>query len=212
VTDDHGAATGPAATPSAAPTTTLPGDFWERRFQDGTTPWERDGLHPAFLAWQASGALAPCRILVPGAGRSREPAALARDGFDVTALDLADSAIQVQHDRLGPGRAVQADVTTWQPPQAFDAIYDQTCLCALPPPLWPAYEAQLRRWLRPNGRLFILFMQMGRPGGPPFDCPIPTMRALFAGWTWPDPLADLVRHGIGGTEQPVILRPPASPA
>ena len=183
----------------------LPDDFWERRFQDGTTPWERDSLHPAFLTWRASGALAPCRILVPGAGRSAEPAALAGDGFDVTALDLADSAIRVQAERLGPGRAIQADVTTWQPPSPFDAVYDQTCLCALPPALWPAYETRLRAWLRPGGQLFILFMHTGREGGPPFDCPLPAMRDLFSAWTWPGALADPVRHGIGGAEQPAVL-------
>jgi hypothetical protein len=87
----------------------------------------------------------------------------------------------------------------------FDAVYDQTCLCALPPPLWPAYEAQLRRWLRPGGALFMLFMQTGRDGGPPFDCPIPAMRTLFGRWDWPVTLQEGFAHDIGGIEQPVIL-------
>ncbi len=188
----------------------LPDDFWESRFREGRTPWERRELNPAFLAWRASGELAPCRILVPGAGRSPEPAALLAAGFDVVTLDLSESAVAVQAGRIGAGRAVQADVTTWRAPTshpwtAFDAVYDQTCLCALPPELWPAYEAQLRRWLRPGGRLFILFMQTGREGGPPFDCPIPAMRALFAAWTWPEALtAAPVAHAVG-TEQPVVL-------
>ena len=146
--------------------TTLSPDFWEARFQEGRTPWERPGLNPAYHAWRATG-LDPCRILVPGAGRSPEPAALLADGFDVVTLDLADSAVAAQSARLGPARALQGDVTTWQPDSPFDAIYDQTCLCALPPDLWPAYAASLHRWLRPGGRLFILFMQTGKPGGPP---------------------------------------------
>lgn len=183
----------------------LPNDFWESRFQENRTPWERGEINPAFMAWRASGMLAPCRILVPGAGRSPEPAVLLDAGFDVVALDLADSAVEVQQGRLGVGRAVRADVTTWHPDQTFDAVYDQTCLCALPPELWPAYEAQLRRWLRPGGRLFILFMQTGREGGPPFDCPIPVMRSLFAKWSWPEVLADGLAHGLGTVELPTIL-------
>ncbi len=185
--------------------TELPDDFWETRFQERRTPWERGGLNPAFLEWRASGTLAPCRVLVPGAGKSPEPAAFLAAGFDVVTLDLAESAVLDQRARLGAQRAVRADVTLWQPDAPFDAIYDQTCLCALSPPLWPAYEARLRTWLRPGGRLFILFMQTGREGGPPFDCPLPEMRNLFSGWTWPDALAPSLPHGLGGQEQPAVL-------
>jgi hypothetical protein len=180
-------------------------EFWEARFRDSRTPWERGGLNPAFTSWRASGELSPCRILVPGAGRSPEPAALRDQGFDVVALDLADSAVADQASRLGPERVARGDVTTWRPDRVFDAVYDQTCLCALPPALWVAYEAQLRGWLRPGGRLFVLFMQTGREGGPPFDCPIPQMTALFSAWAWPGALADGLPHGMGTTEIPAIL-------
>lgn len=185
--------------------TALPDDFWESRFQDGRTPWERGTINPAFTAWCQSGALSPCRILVPGAGRSPEPTALLHQGFDVIALDLAESAVADQASRLGADRVVQADVTAWMPDAPFDAVYDQTCLCALPPDLWAAYAAQLHRWLRPGGRLFVLFMQTGRKGGPPFDCPIPAMKMLFAGWEWPDALAEGIPHGLGTIEQPAVL-------
>ena len=169
--------------------------FWESRFQANSTPWERGHTTPAFTAWRASEVLSPCRVLVPGAGRSPEPAEMLADGFDVTALDLAESAIAFQAERLGADRAVLGDVTRWMPDAPFDAIYDQTCLCALPPKLWPAYEAQLQRWLRPGGRLFVLFMQTGKEGGPPFDCAIPAMQALFADWIWPDQWEEAFPHG-----------------
>lgn len=180
-------------------------EFWESRFQVGRTPWEREGLNPAFVTWRTTDELRPCRILVPGAGRSHEPAALLRDGFDVVTLDLAESAVKAQAARLGPHRAIQADVTQWLPDAPFDAVYDQTCLCALPPALWPAYEARLRRWLRPGGKLFVLFMQVGHDGGPPFDCPISAMRNLFADWAWPEVMLESVPHGLGTLEQPVVL-------
>ena len=184
--------------------TALAPGFWEDRFQAGSTPWERAGLNPAFTAWRDAGLLAPCRVLVPGAGRSPEPLAMLQAGFDVTVLDLAASAVRVQADRLGEGRAIQGDVTDWLPETPFDAVYDQTCLCALPPALWPAYERQVRRWVRPGGRLFVLFMQTGGDGGPPFDCPLPTMRTLFTDWTWPDTLSPRLPHGPNH-EQPCIL-------
>ncbi len=182
---------------------------WESRYQAGTTRWERPTLNPAFVAWRQSGELAPCRILVPGAGRSAEPAALAAAGFDITVLDVAPTAVEAQRTQLGSsGCVVEADLFAWQPAEPFDAVYDQTCLCALPPDRVPDYEQLLAQWLRSGGALFVLFMQTGAEGGPPFDCPIPHMRMLFAPerWVWPATLPPLVHHPSLRDEQPVVLR------
>lgn len=185
---------------------------WESRYRDGTTGWERRGLNPAFLAWGSTGALAPCRILIPGGGRSLEPLALAEAGFDVTVVDAAPSAIAMQRAHFGrlklPARAEQADLFAWDPDVPFDAVYDQTCLCALPPGLWPTYVRRLHRWLRPDGALFILFMQSNRPNGPPFHCDLGAMRRLFAAsaWVWPGTMAPQIEHPSGLAEQPAVLR------
>ncbi|HET6195855.1 MAG TPA: methyltransferase domain-containing protein [Acetobacteraceae bacterium] len=184
---------------------------WESRYRDKTAGWERHGINPAFLAWRDSGALAPCRILIPGGGRSLEPLALAEAGFEVTVVDAAPSAVAAQRahfERLKLRAQVeQADLFAWDPVSPFDAVYDQTCLCALPPGLWPSYARRLHRWLRPDGTLFILFMQSDRPSGPPFHCPIEAMRRLFAApaWRWPDTVPGLVAHPSGLTEQPAAL-------
>ena len=184
---------------------------WEARFRAERTPWERPTLNAAFMTWRRDGALTPCRILVPGAGRSGEPLALAQDGFDVTVVDSAPSAVAVQlvrfHAAALTARVQEADLLTWTPTAPFDAIYDQTCLCALPPALWPDYAARLQAWLKPGGHLFLLAMQTGRDDGPPYDCSIERMRALFAeGWDWPDLLPALVPHSLGQGEIPVMLR------
>jgi methyl halide transferase len=186
---------------------------WENRYRNGAIGWERHGLNPAFLTWRESGELAPCRILVPGGGRSLEPLALAEAGFDVTVVDLAPTAVAMQRARLErlkvPARIEQADLFDWDPDRPFDAVYDQTCLCALPPALWPNYARRLHRWLRPSGVLFVLFMQSGKTDGPPFHCDLDAMRRLFGppAWAWPDALRPLVAHpSVGLGEQPAILR------
>jgi len=184
---------------------------WESRYRDGTTGWERHGLNPAFLAWRDGGTLAPCRILVPGGGRSMEPLALAEAGFDVTVVDVAPSAVAVQRARFERlhirARVEQADLFAWSPGEPFEAVYDQTCLCALSPPMWPEYELRLHAWLRPGGRLFILFMQSDRPDGPPFNCDLAAMRRLFGPgrWGWPVELPQRIEHPSGLAEQPVAL-------
>jgi hypothetical protein len=185
---------------------------WESRYREGTTGWERPGLNPAFLAWREAGDLAPCRILVPGGGRSVEPVALAEAGFDVTVVDAAASAVAAQRARLErlhvAARVEQADLFAWDPDAPFDAIYDQTCLCALPPATLGEYAARLHRWLRPGGTYFVLFMQTGVAGGPPFHCDMDDMRLLFpeAHWDWPDKLPAVVAHSPGRVEQPAALR------
>lgn len=197
----------------ATPTPATQAIDWEERFREGTTRWERPALHPAFVDWQESGALAPCRILVPGAGRSTEPLALAEAGFNVTVVDAAPTAVATQRARLERvhlhARVEVADLFAWQPPTPFDVVYDQACLCALPPKLWPDYAARLQSWLRPGGHLFILFMQTGKPDGPPFHCDVAAMRKLFDAthWDWPDTLSAIVPHPSGvGAEQPAVLR------
>jgi len=185
---------------------------WESRYRAGTAGWELHGLNPTFLASREAGLLAPCRILVPGGGRSLEPLALAEAGFDVTVVDAAPSAVAAQralfHRLNVPARAEQADLLTWEPDGLFDAIYDQTCLCALPPAIWPDYAQRLHRWLRPDGSLFILFIQNRRTDGPPFHCDMGAMRLLFAApcWTWPATLPPQVAHPLGLSEQPAVLR------
>jgi hypothetical protein len=184
---------------------------WEGRYRDGATAWERPGLNPAFTDWLESKALAPCRILVPGGGRSAEPLALAEAGFEVTVVDLADTPVAAQRARLErlnvTAQVIQANLLTWEPDRPFDAIYDQCCLCALPPATWPDYVERLHRWLGGTGRLFILFMQTNTQGGPPFHCDIGQMRRLFAApkWQWPTTLPEPVQHSQGRTEQPAML-------
>ena len=99
---------------------------------------------------------------------------------------------------------VQADVLEYQPARLFDAVYEQTCLCALHPDHWTDYARQLQKWLTPQGSLWALFLQVLRPGateegliqGPPYHCDINAVRALFPAqdWVWPKPPYAKVPH------------------
>lgn len=183
-------------------------DFWQARFETRQTGWDRGGPSPQLLAWLGSGALQPCRIAVPGCGSGWEVAELAARGFDVVGIDYTAAAVARTRARCSErgvtAQVVQADVLAYQPPTPFDAIYEQTCLCALHPEHWGAYAGQLRAWLRPGGVLWALFMQMVRPGateegliqGPPYHCDINGMRALLpeAAWDWPRPPYGKVAH------------------
>lgn len=161
---------------------------WNEKYLAGTTGWDRGAVSPALTGWLEHGELTPCRILIPGCGYGHEAVELARLGFDVTALDIAPAPLdhlRGELERAGVrAEVIQANALTWRPAAPFDALYEQTCLCALEPGHWVEYEAQLHAWLKPGGRLFALFMQTDRAGGPPFHCALPDMRALFPETRW----------------------------
>jgi len=183
-------------------------DFWQQRFEKNEIGWDRGVSSPQLLAWLDAGELQPCRIAVPGCGSGWEVAELAKRGFDVTGIDYTDAAVKKTRalvDAQGlQARVVQADVLRFQPEEEFDAIYEQTCLCAIHPEHWFSYARQLHQWLKPEGSLWVLFMQMIRPAaseqgviqGPPYHCDINGMRALFTqdAWVWPKPPYTKVAH------------------
>ena len=188
----------------AGPTT----EFWQQRFEKNETGWDRGAPSPQLLAWLASGELQPCRIVVPGCGSGWEVAELAKRGFDVVGLDYTSAAVEKTQARVTAlglqAQVIQTDVLSYQPESPFDAIYEQTCLCAIHPEHWSKYAQQLRQWLKPGGSMWMMFMQMIRPTaseegvifGPPYHCDINAMRALFPeqNWVWPTPPYTKVPH------------------
>lgn len=166
-------------------------DFWQSRFVDRATPWDRGGANPQLVSWVRSGVLRPTsgtegrvsgsddprltRILVTGCGSGHEVAMLAEWGFDVTAVDFAPAALEQTRNRLrrllqsGSNQLVRVELIEhnlldFEPQGQFDAIYEQACLCSIYPDHWGRYSQNLRQWLRPGGQLFALFVQMIRPG------------------------------------------------
>ncbi len=184
---------------------------WEQRYHAGQTGWDRGGASPALQQWLATGMIPDGRVLVPGCGHGHEVAELVRTGRQVTAVDIAAQPVMRLMGELAElglhANVVQADLLHWQPAEPFDAVYEQTCLCALNPTHWVDYERRLADWLLPGGRLFALFMQTGREGGPPFDCPIPEMATLFdpSRWVWPDEAPLEVPHPNGMVEKGFVL-------
>lgn len=182
--------------------------FWQERFDRNEIGWDRGGPSPQLLAWLDGAQLQPCRIAVPGCGTGWEVAELVRRGFDVTGIDYTAAAITRTRALLAAqdlkAEVIQADVLSYQPVVKFDAVYEQTCLCAIHPEHWVEYSQQLQHWLRPEGSLWVMYMQMIRPAateegiihGPPYHCDINAMRALFSekSWIWPKPPYAKVAH------------------
>ncbi|MES2957509.1 MAG: methyltransferase domain-containing protein [Pseudomonadota bacterium] len=194
-------------------------DFWQQRFERRQTPWDRGGPSPQLTRWLAEGTPASGqRVAVPGCGSGHDVLALVQAGCSVIAIDYAEAALSLTRERLASARAkaelVQSDVLAWQPDAALDAVYEQTCWCALHPDHWQTYAQQLQQWLRPGGRLLLLAMQIPRAGaaegrieGPPYHMDIQMLRALLPAtlWSWPAPPYPRVPHPAGWNELAIAL-------
>lgn len=188
-------------------------DDWQQRYEAGNTGWDRGGPNPQLMTWLETEALAPCRVVVPGCGHGHEVVELAARGFEVTAIDIAATPTEhlkrVFETRDESAEIVVADALQYQPARPFDAIYEQTFLCAIAPELRARYVQQLAVWLKPGGQLFALFMQcadLGHPG-PPFHCRLDEMQSLFSAptWHWPATAPQRVDHPSGLHELATII-------
>ncbi|SMP60994.1 Thiopurine S-methyltransferase (TPMT) [Neorhodopirellula lusitana] len=183
---------------------------WQKRYDAGKTGWDRGAPNPMLATWLNTGKLQPCDILVPGCGRGHEVIALADAGFDVTAIDFADGAVQSLTDELKrrnlKAKVVQSDIFAFSQPRSFDAIYEQTSLCAIHPNQWQKYQQLLAGWLRAEGTLFAMFMQCDERDDPPYSCPLETMQVLFSkpAWHWHDAIKQ-VEHPTGMHELACVL-------
>lgn len=159
--------------------------FWQARYEQGDTPWDKPAAHPALTAWlQSAGRLG--RVLVPGCGTGRDAAALAAHARAVDAIDIAPQAIR---------RALAADppsnlrfhlLNLFQlPPDwrgAFDWVFEHTCFCAMDPASRADYVRAARAALKPDGRIFgVFFLDPDNDDeGPPFGVSRSELDALFS--------------------------------
>lgn len=184
---------------------------WESRYQTGKTGWDRGKPSPQFTAWFLENNHPNLRILVPGCGRGHEVIELVQAGHDVVAIDFADSAVMsLKKSRAKLGKhfeIIQENVLEFSASEPFDAIYEQTCLCALEPMNWERYVSQLYSWLKPGGTIYAMFMQTKSTSGPPFHCDLTHMQELFGEdhWIW-ETVSSAVDHPSGLHEIPCVLK------
>lgn len=190
-------------------------DFWQTKFDAKDTPWDRGATSPQLLQWLPS--IGRAQIVVPGCGSGYDVETLARAGCEVFGIDYTAAAVERARARVKEfknARVVEADVLTWRPPSPVDAVFEQTCLCALHPDHWRTYADNLHAWLKPGGKLYAQLMQAERPGareglveGPPYHCDVNAMRALFPAerWQWPKPPYEKIARPGPYHELAVIL-------
>lgn len=161
--------------PPLPPPSALTPDFWEERYQSGSTRWDLGQPAPPFVSLlDSADAPQPGKMAVLGAGRGHDALLFADRGFEVIGFDFAPSAIeaaaQAAQARNLTAQFLQRDIFALASEFAhrFDYVLEHTCFCAIELEQRDAYIELVQAILRPQGEFIGLFWAHGRPGGPPF--------------------------------------------
>ncbi|HZW14598.1 MAG TPA: methyltransferase domain-containing protein [Noviherbaspirillum sp.] len=143
--------------------------FWSERFKLDFTPWDR-GSVPQQLQKFVAQSQRRYATLIPGCGTGYEVACLAEAGWDVTAIDFSEAAVEAARKVLGPlaSRVRQADFFDFVPEHPVELIYERAFFCALPPRMRPDVVVRWAQLLPPAGLLAGYFFFGEEPKGPPF--------------------------------------------
>lgn len=113
------------------------------------------------------------RALDIGCGAGTDSVYLARQGWDVTALDFVPKALEFTQARAAAAGVsvtpVEADITTWEVPATFDLVLDHGLLHNMDPVRYPAYRERLTQCVAPDGDFVLLHWHPLYPGQPNGD-------------------------------------------
>ena len=164
---------------------------WDAAWRQAITPWDAGGPSPQLAALLSSPVLASTgsgavrTALVPGCGAGYDAVAFAQAGFDTLGVDLSPTAIDLCREGAPavPSAPLKLEFRVadfFALAGTYHVIYDYTFLSALPPELWPAWAAAMRRLVAPDGLLITQLFPIGFfKGGPPYALSADAVRGLL---------------------------------
>jgi len=164
-------------------------EFWEEIYRSGDARWDLKSPTPVFVGLLDRKSFLPSTISVLGCGKGYDAVYFARQGFNVTAVDFAESAITATEENA---RQANVKMTTLKEDvfllakhypslvSSFDYILEYTCFCAIDVHRRSEYINIVRSMLKPGGILIGLFFPIDdRDGGPPFAMTVDEITSLF---------------------------------
>ncbi len=132
-------------------------------YRDGKPPWDSGITPPELVALiEGPGALMAGQVLELGCGTGTNAVYLAQHGWQVTAVDLVDRAVQQAREKAAAAGAevtvLCADATRLDEvgmPGPYDLFFDLSCYCGIPPHRRDAYAVGLTKRAAPGARLLM---------------------------------------------------------
>lgn len=175
-------------------------DEWLNRWESGQTGWhESTGNSALRKFWPRL--KAGSRILVPLCGKSHDLLWLAKQGYDVTGVELSEIAVRAFFTEAGIQFEVVASdgLLCFRAQQyrlrivcgdyfrfsdaPYDALYDRAALVALPAELRPVYVEHTKSLLKADAAQLLITLEydQSKVNGPPFSVLPGEVKAY-----WPD--------------------------
>ena len=176
-------------------------DFWHQRWNEGRIGFHQDRPSPLLVDhWDAVGAPAGCKVLVPLCGKSHDMDWLAGRGHQVLGVELsalavtqffAERELQPEVTESGAGVHYRAGAVEIIQGDAFElpgdllsgcaAVHDRAAMIALPHDLRRRYLATVYARLPAGcrGLLVTLEYPQQQKDGPPFSVDAAEVEALF---------------------------------
>ena len=162
-------------------------EFWDACYESEMDGWDLGGPTPVFE--RLASYIPKGKICIIGCGRGYDAVTFAMAGFDVTAIDFAETAVMATRER-----ARNADVKIQvirenifdlpgELSGQFDYIMEYTCFCAISPERRFEYDRVVWQLLKPEGKLLGLFLPLDKnleEGGPPWGVSIMELHKLFS--------------------------------
>lgn len=131
--------------------------WWESHYQENASAHSLPNSH---LAAELTG-LTPRTALDAGCGNGSDAVWLARQGWEVTAVDISPTAVtraeslaaQQEPEIARRISWVVADMTVWEPPRQYDLVVSQYVHPDLP---FGEFVARLAQAVAPGGTLFVV--------------------------------------------------------
>lgn len=150
---------------------------WQNCWDGLETPWKSEAGEIDLVKYLQNNKPEPIglKALVPLCGDSEATRILFDHGYDVTGVELIESAIkhaistlfsELTFKRCKSNRIafIQGNILTEELPENnFDLIYDRAALVALEPSQRENYSKKLISWLRPSGRLIFVGLDYPQP-------------------------------------------------
>jgi SAM-dependent methyltransferase len=143
---------------------------WDRAYRRGRRPgWDPGVPAKALTQVIEQGVVRPCRTAVLGCGAGTNAIYLASKGFDVTAIDVAPTALHVAEAKAEEAGVrvewVLADVLVLPELEPFEFIFDRGCYHNVRYVDAAAFVESLRRLSRPGTRVLVLSLNRDGPPG-----------------------------------------------
>jgi SAM-dependent methyltransferase len=163
-------------------------EFWERIYQTGNVPWDLKAPSPPLVTFTKSPYMVkPGAIGVLGCGNGYDCLPFAENGFQVTGIDFAPSAIQHTYKLFlekgvagTTGFLLERDVFEMHEyDHYFDYILEHNFFSSIGLDRRRTYAHRIHDLLKPGGKLISLWWTNDRAGGPPFGISKDALYLLF---------------------------------